>query len=418
MNKIKTDLNTIFFISKKLIQSKGRKNSISSPIIKIATVAIAIGMIMMIVSVATGVGLQQKIREKIAAFSGHIIISNFDSNQSQVSVVPIALKQDFYPKFKNVNGISYVQAVATKAGIIRTESAFEGVVFKGVGTDYHWNNLEEYLVDGRLPKFMDGVSKEILISEVLAKRLQLKVGDNCNTFFLKDANNKLPNLRVFKIVGVYNSGFQEFDATYIIGDIQHVQKMNRWTAEQVGAFEVFIDDFDKIEHVGERVYQETNSKLNTITIVQKYAFIFEWLKLFDFNILTIIIIMIVVATINMAVALLVIILERTQTIGILKAIGANNWTIRKIFLHQAAYLIGNGLLWGNLIGIALLLLQKYTGIVKLNPENYNVERAPVVINLMHVIGLNVVTIVFCLIIMIIPSYLITKISPIKAIRFS
>ena len=411
-------MNTIFFISKKLIQSEGRKNSISSPIIKIATAAIAIGMMMMMISVATGVGLQQKIREKIAAFSGHIIISNFDSNQSQITVVPIALKQDFYPKFKKFAGISYVQAVATKAGIIRTESSFEGVVFKGVGTDYHWQNLEEYLVEGRLPKFSASASKEIIISQFLSKRLQLKVGSNCNTFFLKDANNELPNLRVFKIVGIYNSGFQDFDSTYIIGDIQHIQKMNRWTAKQVGAFEVFIDDFDKIATVGEQVYQETNSKLNTETIVQKYAFIFEWLKLFDFNILTIIIIMIAVATINMAVALLVIILERTQTIGILKALGANNWMIRKIFLHQAAYLIGNGLFWGNLIGFFILLLQKYTGIVKLNPENYNVDVAPVVINFMHILGLNLATVVFCLLIMVIPSYLITKISPIKAIRFS
>ena len=411
-------MNTIFFISKKLIQSEGRKNSISSPIIKIATAAIAIGMMMMMISVATGVGLQQKIREKIAAFSGHIIISNFDSNQSQITVVPIALKQDFYPKFKKFAGISYVQAVATKAGIIRTESSFEGVVFKGVGTDYHWQNLEEYLVEGRLPKFSASASKEIIISQFLSKRLQLKVGSNCNTFFLKDANNELPNLRVFKIVGIYNSGFQDFDSTYIIGDIQHIQKMNRWTAKQVGAFEVFIDDFDKIATVGEQVYQETNSKLNTETIVQKYAFIFEWLKLFDFNILTIIIIMIAVATINMAVALLVIILERTQTIGILKALGANNWMIRKIFLHQAAYLIGNGLFWGNLIGFFILLLQKYTGIVKLNPENYNVDVAPVVINFMHILGLNLATVVFCLLIMVIPSYLITKILPIKAIRFS
>ena len=308
--------------------------------------------------------------------------------------------------------------MATKAGIIRTESSFEGIVFKGVGLDYHWKNLQEYLIEGTLPKFSAGVSKEIIISQFLAKRLQLKVGSSCNTFFLKDANNELPNLRIFKIVGIFNSGFQEFDATYIIGDIQHIQKMNRWTAQQVGTFEVFIDDFDKIVPIGEKVYQETNSKLNTSTIVQKYALIFEWLKLFDFNILTIIIIMIAVATINMAVALLVIILERTQTIGILKALGADNWTIRKIFLHQAGYLVANGLLWGNLIGLVILYIQKYSGIVTLNPENYNVEVAPVVINYVHILCLNLATVVFCFLILIIPSYLITKISPIKAIRFS
>lgn len=418
MSKIKYTLNTIFFISKKLTQSKRRKNSISSPIIKISTAAIAIGMVMMMISVATGVGLQEKIREKIAVFSGHIIITNFDSNQSQITVTPISLNQDFYPVFKTTEGVKHVQAVATKAGIVRTESSFEGVIFKGVGLDYQWNNLSEYLVQGRLPKLSQAISKEIIISKYLADRLQLKIGSTCNTFFLKDEKNQLPNLRIFKIVGIYNTGFQEFDATYIVGDIKHIQKMNRWTTAQVGAFEVFVNNFDEIESIGEQVYEETNSRLNSETIVQKYAFIFDWLQLFDFNILTIIIIMIGVATINMAVTLLVIILERTQTVGILKALGANNWTIRKIFLHQAAYLILKGLAWGNLIGFAILLVQKYTGIVTLNPESYNVDTAPIIINLWHILSLNIITIVFCLLILIIPSYLITKISPIKAIRFS
>lgn len=405
-----------YFIAKRLTTAKHHKSSISAPIIKIAIVAIAIGMIMMIVSIATGVGLQQKIRQKVSAFNGHIIISNYDDNQSEVSVAPISLKQDFYPEFKNVEGISHVQAVASKAGIIRTEKAFEGIVFKGVGKDYQWENLQEYIITGRIPNLKANLNPEVIISQYLANRLQLKVGDKFNTYFMKE-EGKLPNLRNFQIVGIYNSGFQEFDATYIIGDIRHVQRINKWSKDEVGSFEVFIDDFTQIKEKGEEVYAEIPPTYNSVTIEEKYFNIFEWLKLFDFNILVILIIMIVVATINMVVALLVLILERTQMIGILKAIGANNWTIRKIFLYNASYLIFRGLLWGNLIGIGLLLVQKYFGVIKLNPENYYVTEAPVAINLFSILALNAGTVLVCLLVLIIPSYIITKISPVKAIRF-
>ena len=406
-----------YFIAKRLITAKDHKSSISAPIIKIAVSAIAIGMVMMIVSVATGIGLQQKIRQKVSAFNGHIVISNYDDNQSQVSVVPITTNQEFYPKFKTVQGISHIQAVASKAGIIRTETAFEGIVFKGVGKDYQWENIKEYLIAGQLPNLSSKLNSEVLLSEFLAKRLHLKVGDTFNTFFMKEDSNQMPNLRVFKITGIYNSGFQEFDATYIIGDIRHLQRINKWTPDQVGAFEVFVDDFDQIESKGTEVYQQTSSVLNTQTIVEKYYYIFEWLKLFDFNIIVILIIMIVVATINMVVALLVLILERTQMIGILKALGANNWAVRKIFLYNAFYLIVRGLFWGNCIGIGLILIQQYFGVIKLNPENYYVNQAPVDLNWAYILFLNIGTVLTCLLVLLIPSYIITKISPVKAIRF-
>ncbi len=406
-----------YFIAKRLITAKDHKSSISAPIIKIAVSAIAIGMVMMIVSVATGIGLQQKIREKVSAFNGHIIISNYDDNQSQGSVVPITTNQEFYPKFKSVQGISHIQAVASKAGIIRTETAFEGIVFKGVGKDYQWGNIQEYLIAGQLPNLSSKLNSEVLLSEFLAKRLHLKVGDTFNTFFMKEDSNQMPNLRVFKIAGIYNSGFQEFDATYIIGDIRHLQRINKWTPDQMGAFEVFVGDFDQIESKGTEVYQQTSSVLNTQTIVEKYYYIFEWLKLFDFNIIVILIIMIVVATINMVVALLVLILERTQMIGILKALGANNWTVRKIFLYNAFYLIVRGLFWGNCIGIGLILIQQYFGVIKLNPENYYVNQAPVDLNWTYILFLNIGTVLTCLLVLLIPSYIITRISPVKAIRF-
>jgi lipoprotein-releasing system permease protein len=410
-------LNLEYFIAKRLITARDHKSSISAPIIKIAIAAIAIGMIMMIISVATGIGLQQKIRQKVAAFNGHIIITNYDENQSQLSLTPISTHQDFYPKFKNVEGINHIQAVATKSGIIRTETAFEGIIFKGVGKEYRWNNLQEYLVSGKLPNLNSQLNEEVLISEFLAKRLNLKVGDKFNTFFMKEDSNQKPNLRVFKITGIFNSGFQEFDSTYIIGDIRHIQRINKWESDQVGAFEVFVDDFNTIQEKGQEVYEKTGSTLDTQTIIEKYYYIFEWLKLFDFNIIVILIIMIVVATINMVVALLVLILERTQMIGILKSMGANNWAVRKIFLYNAFYLISKGLFWGNLIGVGMLVIQQNFGIIKLNPENYYVNEAPVFIDFGYIFLLNIGTILICLLILLIPSYIITKISPIKAIRF-
>ena len=409
-------MNLEYFIAKRLITAKSYKSSISSPIIKIAITAIAIGTIMMIIAVATGIGLQQKIREKVSAFNGHIIISNFDDNQSQVTTKPISIKQNFYPKFNTIKDISHIQAVASKAGIIRTETAFEGIIYKGVGTDYNFTFLNEYLIEGKIPNLKSQLNTEVLISEYIANRLQLKVGDKFLTFFMKE-DGKLPNKRNFLITGIFNSGFPEFDKTFILGDIRHIQRINKWQPSEVGAFEVFVTDFSKIKEKGEEVYKEIPPTYNSITIEEKYHSIFEWLKLFDFNIIVILIVMIVVATINMAVALLVLILERTQMIGILKAMGANNWNLRKIFLYNAFYLIARGLFWGNLIAITLLLIQKHFGIIQLNPDLYYVNQAPVSINLLHILALNLGTIIICLIALLVPSYIITKISPIKAIRF-
>ena len=410
-------MNLEYFIAKRLITAKDYKSSISAPIIKIAIAAIAIGMVMMIVSVATGIGLQQKIREKVSAFNGHIIISNYDNNQSEATLTPIAKNQEFYPKFNSVAGISHIQAIATKAGIIRTEKAFEGIIFKGVGADYQWSNIKEYLIAGRLPNLSGRLNSEVVISQFLADRLQLKVGDAFNTFFIKENQNQLPNIRRFKITGIFNSGFQEFDATYIIGDIRHIQRINKWTPNEIGAFEIFVQDFNQIQAVGDEVYQRTPSNLDSKTIIEKYSYIFDWLQLFDFNIIVILGVMIVVATINMVVALLVLILERTQMIGILKALGASDWSVRKIFLYNAFYLILRGLLWGNGIGIGVLLIQKYFGVIQLNPENYYVNQAPVYFNLGYIAALNLLTITVCFLVLLIPSYIITKISPIKAIRY-
>ncbi len=412
-------MNFEYFIAKRLIKGKEHKSSISTPIIKIAISAIAIGMIMMLITVATGIGLQRKIREKVAAFNGHILITSFDNNSSVESLTPITKEQKFYPDFPEIEGIVHMQGVATKMGLIRTATDFDGVVVKGVDKDYNWSYFKEYLVEGRLPNFNEKVNDEILLSSHIANRLGLKIGDKAITYFLKKKakSNSQPFIRAFKIVGIYNSGFQEFDETYLFADIRHVQRMNKWKKDEVGNFEVFIDDFDKINQKGQEIYENIPSTLDSQTITLKYATIFEWLKLFDLNIIGIIGIIILVAGINMITALLVLILEKTPMIGILKALGTSDWSIRKVFLYNAAYLILIGLFWGNLIGIGLLFIQEHYGVVGLNPETYYVSTAPVYIDIGYIIILNLGTMALCLLMLLIPSYIVSKISPTKSIRF-
>ena len=407
-----------YFLAKRIIGSRSYKSSISAPIIKIGIVAIALGIIVMLIAIATGIGLQEKIREKAIAFNGHLTIQNYDSNNSNESVKPVSIIQDFYPNFKSVEGVTHIQAVAKKFGIIRTETDFEGMVFKGVGADYDWKYLDEYLVDGTLPDYLGAISNDVAISEYLAKRLNFQVGDSFQAYFMKEDTEKLPFQRKFTVVGIYNSGFQELDKTYFIGDIKHVQRMNKWDENEIGNFEVFIDDYDQLEEKGIEIYQSTPSTLNTITVSQQYATIFEWIKIFDQNIYGIIGIMIIVAGINMITALLVLILERTQMIGALKALGSSNWSIRKFFLYNATYLILIGLFWGNLIGLGLLLVQKYFGVLEFpNPEHYYMRTIPVYLKFSYVILLNIGTFILCLIMLLVPSFIITKISPVKAMRF-
>jgi len=236
-------------------------------------------------------------------------------------------------------------------------------------------------------------------------------------FFVKDDPNKAPNSRKFTVSGIFNSGFEEFDETFIIGDIKHIQRINKWEADQVGGFEIFVHDFDKLKETGFEIYNSIDPSLNAFTTAEKFPAIFEWLSLFDTNIIVIIAIMILIAGINMITALLVLILERTQMIGVLKALGNHNWSIRKIFLYNAAFLIGKGMLWGNAIGVGLLLIQKYFGLITLDPETYYVNQAPVHLSAYSLLWINLGTLILCLLMLIIPSFIVSKISPVKAIKF-
>ena len=411
-------MNYEYFLAKRIIGNKSYKSSVSAPIIKIGIVAIAISIIVMLIAIATGIGLEHKIRDKAVAFNGHISISNFDSNESEGAQVPISKNQDFYPEFNTVSGVSHIQAVANKFGIIRTNTDFEGLFLKGVGSDYDWRYFKDFLVEGRLPVYTQKYSSEVLISTYLADRLGFVVGDSFQMFFMKSDSSKAPSIMKYSIVGVFNSGFEELDKTYVIGDINHVQRLNRWSKDQIGNFEVFISNYNDLDRLGNEVYAQTPSTLNTMTVKQKYASIFEWIPIFTTNIYIILAIMIFVGAINMITALLVLILERTQMIGILKALGSSNVSIRKLFLYNASYLIACGLFWGNLIGLGILFLQKKFQFLTLDPSVYYVTVAPVYIDWTYVVLLNVMTFVLCLLMLLIPSFVISKISPIKAIKFN
>ena len=410
-------MNYEYFLAKRIIGNKSYKSSVSAPIIKIGIAAIAISTIVMLIAIATGIGLEHKIRDKAVAFNGHITISNFDSNESEGSQVPISINQDFYPDFKSVEGVSHVQAVANKFGIIRTNTDFEGLFLKGVGTDYDWRYFKEFLIEGRLPQYTQKYSNEVLISKYLADRLGFVVGDSFQMYFMKSDPSKPPSIMKYAVVGIFNSGFEELDKTYVIGDINHVQRLNRWDKDLIGNFEVFITNYNDLDRLGKEVYAQTPSTLDAMTVKQKYATIFEWIPIFTTNIYGIIGIMILVGAINMITALLVLILERTQMIGILKALGSSNWSIRKVFLYNASYLIACGLFWGNLIGIGILLVQKQFEFLKLDPSVYYVTVAPVYLDWTYVLLLNLMTFVLCLLMLLIPSFLISKIVPVKAMQF-
>ena len=411
-------MNYELFVAKRIISGKEYKSSISSPIIKIAITAISLGLVIMLIAIATGDGLREKIRNKISGFKGHIQITKYDANTSDISLIPIDKNQNFYPKFSNIKGIKSIQIYANQVGLIRTKTDFEGIIFKGVSTDYDWTFFNEYLIAGKVPNFNQKRTRDVLLSTTIVDRLKLKLNDTINVAFFKNKTSKLPSNRKLVITGIYNTGFLEFDKNIMIGDIRQIQRLNRWNENEVGGFEVILENFDDLEIIGAEVYNEIDSTLDATSIDSSYPGLFEWIELFDNNTWFIIIIMILVAGINMITALLVLILERIPMVGILKAMGSSNWSIRKIFLYNASYLIFIGLFWGNLIGLILLFAQKYIGFFTLDPATYYVTEVPVSIDFLAVLFLNIGTLVLCFIMLIIPSIIISKIQPSTSIKFA
>jgi lipoprotein-releasing system permease protein len=409
-------LNTEFFIAKRIFSLKGT-GSLSRSAIRIAILSIILSIAVMIVSVAIVTGFQKEIRDKVIGFGAHIQISKYDSNES-MEAKPVDKKQPFYPSFNNVPGIRHIQVYANKASIIKTDNEMEGVVLKGIGSDYDWTFFKDRIVDGKIFTVNDSVrSKDVIISKLIADRLKLKVNDSLRMYFLME-DQAQPKGRKFHISGIYETGLEEYDKIYVIGDIAQIQSLNKWTKDQVAGFEVIINNFSDLDKMSDYVYKNIPYNLDSKNIRQLSPQIFDWLGLQDMNVVIILTLMILVAAINMISTLLILILERTAMIGTLKALGARNLSIRKIFLYTSANLIGRGLIWGNIVAIVLCLLQQKFGIITLPQESYYVSTVPINLNLWFILMLNAGTVVVCMLMLIIPSLIVSKISPVKAIRFS
>ena len=393
------------------------KGSVSARIIKIAIFAVAIGIATILIAVSTGKGLQKHIENKTAAFNGHIVISPFENSESQISVIPITNNPKVYQLLKNETGVIHVQKVAIKGGLLKSDSDFEGIIYKGVAKDYKWENLNSFLVEGSFPEFTDLPSKQILISQVIANRLSVEVGDELSAYFQNSMTQSMPNIRRLKITGLFSSGFSDFDNNFIIGDIKHIQRINKWRSNQIGAYEIFTSDLNLLNSLEKSIYAKLPSDLDAVKISRQYATIFQWISLFDFNILIIIIIMIIVGVINMSTALLVLVLERTRMIGLFKTIGANNGLIRKIFLYNGMVIMGYGLFWGNLFGLLFYFSQKYLGWVQLDPSTYYVNEAPVLLELFDLITINIGVLVISSLLLLIPLLIINSISPSKVLQY-
>ena len=405
-----------FLLAKRIISTKAYKSSISAPIIKIGIIAIALSVIVMLISISTGIGLQNEIRDKVSAFNGHIIISNFDSNNSDESNTPITVDNDLLMVVNSIYNIKSVNQTALKFGIIRTSDNFDGLLFKGVDSTYNWNNISDYLIEGFVPKISKSISDEVLISDNLSKKLNLNIEDSFQMIFSRNLESKA-TIRNFNIVGLFDSGFNEIDDNIIFGDIKHLRRINKWKDDQSGALEVFINDFSLINETTKNIYLSTPSSYNTVNVKQRYSSIFDWIKIFDKNIIAILFIMVVVCSINIISVLLVLILERTNMIGILKSIGANNKSIKIIFLIIVSYIISLGLIIGNVVGLGLLFIQNQFSIIKLDPEIYYASKVPVYLSFDYILLLNFFTFLVCLLSVLLPSYLISKISPVNSIKF-
>ena len=416
-------MNTELFISNRLFFDKTNQHFLSKKIIRIALFGIALGLAVMIVSVAVITGFKTEIRNKVIGFGSHIQIVNYESKNSY-EIPPVSKNQPFVDKLKTMNGIKTVQVFATKPGMIKTDESIQGIVFKGVEPGYNWSFFQKNLIDGTLPQLNDTSRvNEILLSENVSQLLKLKTGDSAVLYFVNE-HEVTPRMLQLKVCGIYRTSLEEFDNLFIIGDIKQVQRLNDWQSDQISGFEILVSDFNQIDVIEQQVRylvldysQDKSAILRTESIMRQYPQIFDWLSILDMNVWVILTLMVMVAGFNMISALLVLILERSTMIGVLKAMGSPNWSIRKVFLYLSVFLTSRGMLWGNAIGIALILIQKIFHLIHLNPASYYVDVVPVNFNILHILLLNAGSIAITTLMLVIPSYLVSKISPDKSMRF-
>jgi lipoprotein-releasing system permease protein len=408
------------FIARRLYQSEQGSRKVSRPAVLIAQAGVALGLAVMLLTIAVSFGFKHEVREKAVGFSAHLHISNYESAQ-EYEALPVAADTALLHTLRSMRGVEHVQRYVTKPGVFRTDDNFMGYVLKGVGEDYDLSFYAQYLREGVLPQFSDSVaSGEVLISRVIADKLQLRVGDRVDSYFLQGTMRA----RRYTIAGIYETGFSDYDRLFVITDLKAVQTLNRWEADQVAGIEVQLSDFGKVEDMSwelSTILDRTEDKYGEEYLVQSVTDInpglFAWLDVLDMNVWLILALMIGVAAFTMISGLLILIIERTQFIGILKALGASDASVRKAFLYLAMLIIGKGMLWGNIVGLGLCAIQKLTHVIPLDPANYYLDCVPIEFNWIFIIAVNVAMFVLSVLVLIVPSHLISRIYPTKAMRF-
>ncbi|MCK5067407.1 MAG: ABC transporter permease [Bacteroidales bacterium] len=414
-------MNTELFIVRRMIGSRKAGRSFSRSIVSIAIFGIALSLAVMIVAVAIVTGFKNEISNKVTGFGAHIQILNLDSNLSY-ETIPVPAGLEGVTRISELEGIRNIQPFAIKAGIIKTGEAIHGAVLKGIDGSFDWGFIEEHLTEGALFTVTDTArTNNVVLSRSTASLLKLGIGDRFTMYFIQDP----PRARTFTIAGIYNTSLEEFDRLYIFADIKQVQRLNNWHDGEVSGYEVLINDMDDLTELTAAVrgqvafdFMDDGSRLKVENIREKNTQIFDWLKLQDMNVVVLVILMLVVAGFNMISGLLILILERTSMIGILKALGTKNASVRKIFLYQSGYLTLVGLAWGNLFGLAICLAQKYLNLVPLDPGSYYLDTVPINLNLLHLLALNAGTMAITFLFLLLPSMIIARISPDKSIRFN
>lgn len=409
------------YLARHIYKNDGDKHKVSRPAVHIATAGVAIGLAVMIVTVAVVLGFKHTIRDKVVGFGSHIQVENFMTLQ-QSDAYPVCIGDSMMRMLKGIDGIKHVERFANTQGILKTDADFLGIIFKGVGQEYDMTFLRDNLTNGDIPHFSDSTSSnKILISRMTANRLQLRTGDHLYAYFIGEDNVRA---RKFCVAGIYESNMSQFDKAFCYTDIYTTRKLNEWSNDMCNGAELIVGDFGRIEQTAQNVIEKVNRTQDRLgqtfmsqTIYEAYPNIFSWLELLDMNVWIILALMACVAGVTMISGLLIIILERTQMIGTLKALGADNTTIRHTFLWFAVFVIGKGLIIGNVIGIGLVILQQATGIVTLDPQTYYVSKAPTELNIPLTLMLNIATLLVCITVLIAPSYVVSHIKPAKSIRF-
>lgn len=414
-------MNFPLFIAKRIYSDQGDKRKVSRPAIRIATIGVAIGLAVMIITISVILGFKHTIRDKVVGFGGHIQVYNV-LNYNLSDPYTICADDSLMKVFKAQPGVKHVERYSMTQGLLKTDNDFLGIAFKGVGPEFDSTFLSQYIVSGTIPHFSDSTSNyQLLMSKMIADKLMLNVGDKVFAYFIADEGVRT---RKYTVSGIYQTNMTRFDESLCFTDLSTVNKLNGWSGDNCTGVEIAIDDLDRLELTEEAFIANVNRSIDasgntlfTQTIYEAYPQVFIWLDLLDVNVWIILALMVCVAGFTMISGLLIIILERTQMIGILKALGARNKTIRHTFLWFSVFIISQGLFWGNVLGIGIVLLQQYTGFVRLDPQTYYVSEAPMELNIPLVILLNVVTLLICVIVLIAPSYLISHIHPAKSMRY-